>query len=358
MTDPAIWISQEVIMLIQCENCRTIFNLDERLLKEGGSRVRCSRCGHLFMAYPPAHREKQVGKQVPVAPLPGEKEVADGPVLMGDESKPPVVLGKDEAFESDLESVYRDAFSEPGPYLKDEKMVALEEPGGQDKSRTREEKEDLTAMPSIDFLPMDNLDEDRDAHEKKSELSRQPPFQKKSSKRGLLTVLLAILLALLGAVAAAIYWKPELIHPYLSLLKTPEKKQPADAGVRLLEFESVAGSFVDSEKGGQLFVIRGMVHNQYPKPRSHILIKGSILDNRGKAVESRLGYAGNTFTEDELKTLPIEELLKAMQNRDGMARQNFNVPSGATIPFIIVFDNLPDNLSEFAVEAVSSFPGT
>jgi len=68
-------------------------------------------------------------------------------------------------------------------------------------------------------------------------------------------------------------------------------------------------------------------------------------------------YAGNTFTEEELKTIPIEEILKAMQNRDGMARQNFNVPSGTSIPFIIVFDNLPDNLSEFVVEAVSSSPG-
>jgi len=40
-----------------------------------------------------------------------------------------------------------------------------------------------------------------------------------------------------------------------------------------------------------------------------------------------------------------------------MARKNFNLPSGATIPFMIVFDNLPDNLSEFTVEAVSSSPG-
>ncbi len=88
-----------------------------------------------------------------------------------------------------------------------------------------------------------------------------------------------------------------------------------------------------------------------------MLVKGTILDDKGKMVESRVSYAGNTFTEEELKTLPLDEIRKAMQNRQGMARQNVNVPSGAGIPFMIVFDNLPDNLSEFAVEAVSSSPG-
>jgi len=46
-----------------------------------------------------------------------------------------------------------------------------------------------------------------------------------------------------------------------------------------------------------------------------------------------------------------------MKNRYGKDRKNLNVASGATIPFTIVFDNLPDNLGEFTVEAVSSSPG-
>ena len=40
-------------MIIQCENCRTEFNLDESLIKESGSKVRCSVCKEMFMAYPP-----------------------------------------------------------------------------------------------------------------------------------------------------------------------------------------------------------------------------------------------------------------------------------------------------------------
>ncbi|NVM21994.1 MAG: zinc-ribbon domain-containing protein [Desulfobacterales bacterium] len=38
-------------MIIACENCKTEFNLDENLVKESGSKVRCSRCQHIFTAY-------------------------------------------------------------------------------------------------------------------------------------------------------------------------------------------------------------------------------------------------------------------------------------------------------------------
>ena len=40
-------------MIIECEKCHTKFNLDENLLKETGSKVRCSICKHVFTAFPP-----------------------------------------------------------------------------------------------------------------------------------------------------------------------------------------------------------------------------------------------------------------------------------------------------------------
>jgi len=333
-------------MLIQCEKCHTIFNLDETLLKKGGSKVRCSRCRDVFMAYPSVHGDKDAVEDAPVPSTEPETEIIDQLILMGDEEKPPGIAGKDKALEADLDSVYGDVLSEPVPDLEKMGQGMFEETGSE-KNRLDSEQESVPYNEDIE--PPGKTDS-----------------KKKPSKGGLRTVLLAILLVILCGAAAMTYWKPELIQPYLSLeslepylsfLKTPEKEKPADAGVRLLQLESVAGSFVDSHKSGQFFVIRGTVHSQYPKPRSHILIKGSILDNTGKVIESRVAYAGNTFTEEELKTLSVEEILKAMKNRDGMARQNFNVPSGSSIPFMIVFDNLPDTLSEFAVEAVSSSPG-
>jgi predicted Zn finger-like uncharacterized protein len=50
-------------MIIRCENCNVRFNLDENRIKESGSKVRCSKCQHIFVAYRPASAEE--GAPVP-----------------------------------------------------------------------------------------------------------------------------------------------------------------------------------------------------------------------------------------------------------------------------------------------------
>ena len=70
-------------MIIACEQCRTRFNLDENLLKQDGSKVRCSKCSHVFVAYPPETlQEKEDAGIAAVAPVsepeePGLEEELD-----------------------------------------------------------------------------------------------------------------------------------------------------------------------------------------------------------------------------------------------------------------------------------------
>lgn len=40
-------------MIITCENCHASYTLDDALLDPAGSRVRCTNCGHVFIAQPP-----------------------------------------------------------------------------------------------------------------------------------------------------------------------------------------------------------------------------------------------------------------------------------------------------------------
>ncbi len=64
-----------------------------------------------------------------------------------------------------------------------------------------------------------------------------------------------------------------------------------------------------------------------------------------------------TLSENDLKDMSIEEINQALANRAGKGNANVNVKAQALVPFMIVFEDLPDNLSEFIVEAVSSAPG-
>ncbi len=45
-------------MIITCKECKANFKLDESLLKPTGSKVRCSKCNEIFVAYPPKISEE------------------------------------------------------------------------------------------------------------------------------------------------------------------------------------------------------------------------------------------------------------------------------------------------------------
>ena len=345
-------------MVIQCESCRTEFNLDESLLDKEGTKVRCSRCRHVFTAYPSAPD--------PVVDTVEQPDIFEGldPVVSEktETAIPEIENGAGAALESDLDVIYQDVFSEVDRNAGDEKIVHDHEVEDVFREASRGE-EALADRPAPVFPSMDSIDEDPPVVKEKDEveeaLETAPVPKKKSSKRSM-AVLIPLLFIVLAAGAAYYVWKADLIPPsVLSLLSgSSEKKKPADAGARLLQFGSVSGVFVDTEKNGPLFVIRGMVTNKYPQSRRHILIRGSILDNKGVVVVAKTAYAGNTFSEEELKTLPLDEITTAADNRDGMAKQNLDVATDATIPFMVVFAQLPDDLSEFTVEAVSSSPGS
>jgi len=75
-----------------------------------------------------------------------------------------------------------------------------------------------------------------------------------------------------------------------------------------LRFKEVTGSFIQSSKTGELFIIKGNVTNDYPKSRNFILLKGSILDDKGQMIKEKLVYAGNTFTEAQIMGMSMEEI--------------------------------------------------
>lgn len=349
-------------MVIQCESCRTEFNLDESLLKKEGTKVRCSRCRHVFTAYPSSPVLSGETVESPdvsenVAPVASEKtDEIFSEAEKGSEIEEEKSAGAE--LESDMDMIYQDVFSEADRSTPDEEIKRDDAVDDLFKEVGRgEEKPADRPAPIFPATAEEDQTVVKEEKEAEDEPERVPAPKKKSSKRS--TVLIPLLFVLLGVAAAYYVWKADLIPPSVLSLLNPssEIKKPADAGARLLQFGSVSGAFVDTEKSGPLFVIRGMVTNKYPQNRRYIMIKGSILDNKGVVVLSKTAYAGNTFSEEELKTLPLNEIIKAADNRDGMAKQNLNVASGATIPLMVVFAALPDDLSEFTVEAVSSSPG-
>ena len=304
-------------MIVACEKCNAEFNLDENLIKEGGSKVRCSSCRHIFKVYPP---QMELFEDNSSDEYIEETVALDSPPDFSDME----VDQSEEVIEEAFEKAFEDALDE----VEDEESLT---------------EEDLT-------------EEEFEEEPSEAPISGPVAYTRKTHKHHSLLIPLVVILALIVVGISIFFLIPELLPDSLSFLKPVKKEELADTGIRRLDFKNVSGAFLNSVKAGQLFIIRGEVINNNPKSRSRILLKGSILDNMGTSIRQKLTYAGNTFSDDELKEMPLEDIEKAFKNSSGQGGINNNVRSGSSIPFLIVFESLPDNLGEFVVEAVSSSP--
>ena len=89
-------------MIITCENCTAKFNLDESLLSPNGSKVRCSQCAHLFLAFPKGYGpEKSIPPSMEVKKISTEEVDPPKPDERIDEPPSPLVS---ESVETKLES--------------------------------------------------------------------------------------------------------------------------------------------------------------------------------------------------------------------------------------------------------------
>ena len=55
-------------MIIRCERCSTLYELDEGLLSPEGSAVQCTKCEHVFKAFPP----RAAGRTLVGVPVAGQ----------------------------------------------------------------------------------------------------------------------------------------------------------------------------------------------------------------------------------------------------------------------------------------------
>ena len=137
-------------MIIECERCHTKFYLDKNLLKENGSRVKCSICKYIFTAYP----SKEEAEGITIDETPQDKDVISNldKTLITE-----ALEGADQGEEEELEAISFEDISQLDADLPDvqekEEIKAdidevLDETGKDEKKiSTRDEEEKERAKP-------------------------------------------------------------------------------------------------------------------------------------------------------------------------------------------------------------------
>ncbi len=348
-------------MIIECMSCHAKFNLDENLLKEPGSKVRCSLCRHIFTALP-SKEEVQIEEAFPEELEETERvateEISKEEDLFSDFDKTPaegieeeeVIVQEGEEFgkeEEELETVSVEDLS----HLDSGFVERME-----GESVDVDEAMDRATKVEEEIIAQKELEREEEVKEAE-ELFKPRPVVKKRHRAGLWITILLIVFIVTGAVYALIRLKPDLLSEYLPFFKRPlSKEQALDKGNQKLSFKDLKYSFVDSEKAGKLFVVKGLVINNYPDRRSFIRLRSTILDSKGKAIRGKTVYAGNQISDKELLSLSMEEIDNRLRNKLGKDKMNINIPPSSSIPLMIIFSNLPEDIIEYTVEPISSSP--
>jgi predicted Zn finger-like uncharacterized protein len=184
-----------------------------------------------------------------------------------------------------------------------------------------------------------------------------PPVKRRRSPfRGVLIFIILLLLALCG-IAAYFYLHGGVPNLMQLADRIVSAGQPS-ASQGQIRVVGLSGSFATNKEAGQLFVIRGKAVNGYPDARSAIAVKGIIYNKAGKPLLQQTVFAGNPLDEQSLGNLPFAKIEESMHNQFGDSLSNLNIAPGKSIPFTIVFRELPPDLAEFAVEVVDSKSGT
>jgi predicted Zn finger-like uncharacterized protein len=140
-------------MIITCKECSANFKLDESLLKPTGSKVRCSKCNEIFVAYPP-----KISEEVE-APIEKALDIEDQQVAEDLEADKKEMTDPDELDFSDMDKLIDEEETLESEEIADEDTEDL----GLDLDLDIEAQVDQEEPGELDLSDLENLLDEEEA---------------------------------------------------------------------------------------------------------------------------------------------------------------------------------------------------
>lgn len=349
-------------MIITCNECDTRFNIDKSLLKQTGSKVRCSKCKSVFLAYPSSLFEepnKSSKVETELETVMTDEKIESGIQYKAEKESERIEIAVDKAFEENTQ--VKEKPEKADLELDLDMEPEIDETQAETDEKTEDEEKSSKTF-NMGALPDEQEDkkaiEPVDKAEKGAFTEKSEPPKGAANKKISLPVLLLLLAALFIIGAYGIY-KLKLLDsvginiPFVSDLLKPEVQ---DAGNLKIYTSDINNKFIENSKIGKLLVITGKAKNGYSDARSYISVTGKLYAKGKILSKTKTVYCGTILSELELQNMDLDAINKRLSNRFGDNQSNIKIKANAIIPFTVVFADLPENLDEFTIEVAGSFP--
>lgn len=134
---------------------------------------------------------------------------------------------------------------------------------------------------------------------------------------------------------------------YLDLLPFLSTAPEAPVANLVIDQGRLEGKWEKNAQIPRIFIINGTVENRSKRPRAFIKVQGVLLDRDRKTLKEAVAFCGNPIPAQELRTKAPAEIQNSMKNRNGKNGMNQKIVPGASIPFTLVFFDVPEGVESF-----------
>ena len=345
-------------MIVQCEICGTKYNVEDSKITPEGVKVRCSKCQHIFAvtssssppppASPPAEGEDFLQDLESFEKFHKELMDTPGPETTGEES----LIERGGMSETAFEDMGATPPSE-GPSMAD--FPTEEWPGPPlEERRPAESMEEEMETPTFDMRWLEEEEEEY------FERPRVAPRKRRVSRIFLLLIILLVV------AAGGFYFLrqrgmelslPVNIPDVPSLFESiPGKLQSIWDDIRGMERGSLSFSDLEGYKDTighvPVFVITGKIVNDTNKTKKHVRIRATLLNAKNKVLDEKQTLCGIYFTKEALRKLSPRFTERNFSIRPRPSEMR--AAPGMSIPFVVIFPNMPPDANEFQVEILEA----
>jgi hypothetical protein len=119
------------------------------------------------------------------------------------------------------------------------------------------------------------------------------------------------------------------------------------------DVRNLIGYYEPGAAAGNLFVIKGQVANMGRTRKNAVRVHATLLDSKDQPILETTCYAGNTLPGETLRTASRAKIEESLSNRFGERLINMDIAPGKSVPFMVVFFNVPEGISAYRLEAMN-----
>jgi predicted Zn finger-like uncharacterized protein len=317
-------------MLVQCPKCKTTYRVSDEAVKGAAPSFRCSRCKHTFELEAPPESATDVSN-------PGADKSSENPELafsFEPATRPEPELPRED---SPRES---ETSREPKPTALGKTEWQFKEPAGSGEdaasfaiaATTAAAKDDIPAPSSVE---KESYQISSPARETNDNVLIIEPYRDQPASVtpfltlfGLLVVLFAFVLAYQKThPAASEEWVRSIPFVGHSVVRNDHVKN----GVLLKSIETKYQSLQGSR---EVVVLTGVAVNQNPVMIRNVQLAGQLYDHEGKEIERQTMWIGNAISSQIIRGMTAQDVTDLQRLKP---LKTFEIPSGDSVPFAIVF---------------------